>query len=177
MNKDLRAVGHVLVGYRWNLDKLKQIYDRLHKQVGSSTMYDKIARDVESLWDIIDNAETTLGDEDVNRIIDAYLSLPSNSVIIDNNAMHPVNVYCGDTLVGIARNAEVVLSVLRQIKEKKLSGYSMMFRNERIEITNKGKLAHSPSNETQLFTPELETLLKAVSQDTKRQVYKCRTKQ
>jgi hypothetical protein len=177
MNKDLRAVGHVLVGYRWNLDKLKQIYDRLHKQVGSSTMYDKIARDVEALWDIIDNAEAALGNEDVDKIIDTYLSLPSNSVIIDNNAMRPVNVYCGDTLVGIARNADAVLSVLRQIKEKKLSGYSMMFRNERIEITNKGKLAHSPSNETQLFTPELETLLKAVSQDTKRQVYKCRTKQ
>lgn len=175
MNKNKETVAHALVDYRWNVDSLKQIYSRLLNvaaQVPGIDLKDEINR----LASIIARAESALNSNAVVKIVDEYLQSPSGEVIIDNNTLKPVSIYRDDELVGVARNSEALLSVLSQIKAKKLTGYSMQFRGERIAVDSKGKLDHMPSIGTLFLTPEVAKVLKSATRDARSDMYRRRNR-
>ena len=172
MNKNKETVAHALVDYRWNVDILKQIYSSLLK-VAAQVPGIYLKNQIHSLASIIARAESALNSNAVVKTIDEYLQSPSGEVIIDNNTLEPVSIYRDDELVGVARNSEALLSVLSQIKAKKLTGYSMQFRGERIAVDSKGKLDHMPSIGTLFLTPEIAKVLKSA---TKSEKYRCRNR-
>ena len=175
MNKNKETVAHALVDYRWQVDSLKQIYSSLLKvaaQVPGIDLKDEIRR----LASIIERAESALNSNAVVKTIDEYLQSPSGEVIIDNNTLEPVSIYRDDELVGVARNSEALLSVLSQIKAKKLTGYSMQFRGERIEVDSKGKLDHMPSIGTLFLTPEIAKVLKSATRGAKSEMHRRRNR-
>lgn len=171
MNKNKETVAHALVDYRWNVDSLKQIYSSLLKVAAQVSGID-LKSEIHSLASIIERAESALNSNAVVKAIDEYLQSPSGEVIIDNNTLEPVSIYLDDELVGVARNSEALLSVLRQIKAKKLTGYSMQFRGERIAVDSKGKLDHMPSIGTLFLTPEVAKVLKSATRDARSDMYR-----
>jgi len=173
MNKDKQTIAHALVDYRWQVDSLKQIQSSLCKVAVQGI---DLKNQIHTLASIIERAESALNSSAAVKIIDEYLQSPSGEVIVDNNALEPVSIYRDDELVGVARNSEALLSVLRQVKAKKLTGYSMQFRGERIDVDSKGKLDHMPSIGTLFLTPEIQKIFKAVSQDAKREKYRIRNR-
>ena len=175
MNKNKETIGHALVDYRWNVDSLKQIYSSLLKVAAQVSGID-LKNQMQTLSAIIARAESALNSDAVVKLVDEYLQSPSGEVIIDNNALEPVSIYRDDELVGVARNSEALLSVLSQIKEKKLTGYSMQFRGERIAVDTKGKLDHMPSIGTLFLTPEIAKVLKSATSDAKREKYRRRNR-
>lgn len=173
MKKNNETVGHALVDYRWNVDILKQIYSSLLK-VPTQVPGIDLKNQIHSLASIIARAESALNSNAVVKTIDEYLQSPSGEVIIDNNTLEPVSIYRDDELVGVARNSEALLSVLSQIKAKKLTGYSMQFRGERIAVDSKGKLDHMPSIGTLFLTPEIAKVLKSATKYARSEMYRRR---
>lgn len=169
MNKDKQTIAHALVDYRWQVDSLKQIYSSLCKVAAQGI---DLKNQIHTLASIIERAESALNSSAVVKIIDEYLQSPSGEVIIDNNTLEPVSIYRDDELVGVARNSEALLSVLSQIKAKKLTGYSMQFRGERIAVDSKGKLDHMPSIGTLFLTPEVAKVLKSATRDARSDMYR-----
>ena len=90
--------------------------------------------------ELILDGDCMLKNESVTDLIDALKTRWAPELEINNAQMYPISVYHGNELVGIARNCEAILSIQKQIKDKHLTGYSLMYEGEVLNFDENGVL-------------------------------------
>lgn len=76
---------------------------------------------------------------------------------VNNAIMAPISVYKEGKLVGIARNAEALMSVQNQVREKHLKGYYLVYEGNKYDIDENGHI-DEPTQGTLIHNHALEVL-------------------
>lgn len=159
-DNDLEMISHTLIEYQWAVDRVKYATGAIRECLDncSGLTPDEQVRKIrdcmfadhgilESLERLAANGMISLETEPVATIIDnmyrKYRVFPLN---IENSVMDPVSFYINDELVGIARNGEAYRAGLKQVAGKQMSGVKVLVRDEFIDVTPDGKLAHEPKS-------------------------------
>lgn len=93
---------------------------------------------LEKMDDLIREGEMFLTLDAVSVLLDELKGEWCPELAVNNAVMSPVSVYKEDRLVGIARNAEALMSVRNQIREKHLKGYYLVYDGEKYDINESG---------------------------------------
>lgn len=93
---------------------------------------------LEKMDDFIREGEMFLTTDAVSCLLDELKDEWGPELMVDNAIMSPISVYKEGKLVGIARNAEALMSVQRQVREKHLKGYYLMCESNKYDIDENG---------------------------------------
>ena len=93
---------------------------------------------MEKMDDLIREGEMFLTRDAVSGLLDELKDEWGPELTVDNAIMSPISVYKEGKLVGIARNAEALMSVQNQVREKHLKGYYLMCEGNKYDIDENG---------------------------------------
>lgn len=95
---------------------------------------------LEKMDDFIREGEFFLATDAVAGVLDELRDEMAPELTVNNAVMSPISVYKEGKLVGIARNAEALMSVQRQVREKHLKGYYLMCEGNKYDIDENGNI-------------------------------------
>ena len=95
---------------------------------------------MEKMDDLIREGEMFLTRDAVSGLLDELKDEWGPELTVDNAIMSPISVYKEGKLVGIARNAEALMSVQNQVREKHLKGYYLMCEGNKYDIDENGNI-------------------------------------
>ena len=95
---------------------------------------------LEKMDDFIRAGEMFLTFDAVSGLLDELKDEWVPELTVDNAIMSPISIYKEGKLVGIARNAEALMSVQNQVREKHLKGYYLMCEGNKYDIDENGHI-------------------------------------
>lgn len=116
---------------------------------------------LEKMDDIIREGEMFLATDAVAALLDELKDEWAPELTVNNAIMSPISVYKEGKLVGIARNAEAIMSVQNQVREKHLKGYYLMCDGNKYDIDENGHI-DEPTQGTLTNNHALEVLKELV---------------
>ena len=93
---------------------------------------------MEKMDDLIREGEMFLTRDAVSCLLDELKDEWGQELTVNNAIMSPISIYKEGKLVGIARNAEALMSVQNQVREKHLKGYYLMCDGNKYDIDENG---------------------------------------
>lgn len=112
---------------------------------------------MEKMDDLIREGEMFLTRDAVSGLLDELKDEWCPELTVNNVIMFPISVYKEGKLVGIARNAEALMSVQNQVREKHLKGYYLMCDGNKYDIDENGRI-DEPTQGTLINNHALEVL-------------------
>lgn len=112
---------------------------------------------LERMDDFIREGEMFLTRDAVSCLLDELRDEWGPELTVNNAIMSPISVYKEGKLVGIARNAEALMSVQNQVREKHLKGYYLMYEGNKYDIDENGHI-DEPTQGTIINNYALEVL-------------------
>lgn len=95
---------------------------------------------MEKMDDLIREGEMFLTRDAVSGLLDELKDEWCPELTVNNVIMFPISVYKEGKLVDIARNAEALMSVQNQVREKHLKGYYLMCDGNKYDIDENGHI-------------------------------------
>lgn len=95
---------------------------------------------LEKMDDFIREGEMFFTRDAVSGLLDELTDEWGPELTVDNAIMSPISVYKEGKLVGIARNAEALMSVQNQVRGKHLKGYYLMCEGNKYDIDENGNI-------------------------------------
>ena len=95
---------------------------------------------MEKMDDLIREGEMFLTRDAVSCLLDELKDEWGQELTVNNAIMSPISVYKEGKLAGIARNAEALMSVQNQVREKHLKGYYLMCEGNKYDIDENGNI-------------------------------------
>lgn len=114
---------------------------------------------LEKMDDFIREGEMFLTRDAVSGLLDELRDEWGPELTVNNAIMSPISVYKEGKLVGIARNAEALMSVQNQVREKHLKDYYLVYDGEKFDIDENGNI-DEPTKGTLVNNHALEVLKK-----------------
>lgn len=112
---------------------------------------------LEKMDDFIREGEMFLTRDAVSGLLDELRNEWAPELTVNNAIMTPISIYKEGTLVGIARNAEALMSVQNQVREKHLKGYYLIADGNKYDIDENGHI-DEPTQGTLINNHALEVL-------------------
>jgi len=153
MTKNEHEIAETLYQFQSTIDHMKYVSDLLgkifrlpmEKQLAALrelffNHYDYGRGMLEKMDDFIREGEMFLTTDTVSCLLDELKDEWGPELMVDNAIMSPISVYKEGKLVGIARNAEALMSVQRQVREKHLKGYYLMCEGNKYDIDANGNI-------------------------------------
>ena len=153
MTKNEHEIAEALYQFHSTIDHMKYVSDLLgkifqlpmEKQLAALrelffNHYDYGRGMLEKMDDFIREGEVFLTTDTVSCLLDELKDECWPELMIDNAIMSPISVYKEGKLVGIARNAEALMSVQNQVREKHLKGYYLMCEGNKYDIDENGNI-------------------------------------
>jgi hypothetical protein len=112
---------------------------------------------LEKMDEFIREGEMFLAGDAVSGLLDELQDEWGPELMVDNAIMSPISVYKEGKLVGIARNAEALMSVQNQVREKRLKGYYLVCDGNKYDIDENGHI-DEPTQGTLINNHALEVL-------------------
>lgn len=170
MTKNEHEIAEALYQFHSTIDHMKYVSDLLgkifrlpmEKQLAALrelffNHYDYGRGMLEKMDDFIREGEMFLTTDTVSCLLDELKDEWGPELMVDNAIMSPISVYKEGKLVGIARNAEALMSVQRQVREKHLKGYYLMCEGNKYDIDANGNI-DEPTQGTIINNHALEVL-------------------
>ena len=153
MTKNEHEIAETLYQFHSTIDHMKYVSDLLakifrlpmEKQLPALrelffNHYDYGRGMLEKMDDFIREGEMFLTRDAVSGLLDELRDEWGPELTVDNAIMSPISVYKEGKLVGIARNAEALMSVQNQVREKHLKGYYLMCEGNKYDIDANGNI-------------------------------------
>lgn len=112
---------------------------------------------LEKMDSVIQEGEMFLATDAVAGLLDELKDEWAPELTVNNAVMSPISVYKEGKLVGIARNAEALMSVQNQVREKHLKGYYLIADGNKYDIDENGHI-DDPTQGTLINNHALEVL-------------------
>lgn len=112
---------------------------------------------LEKMDSVIQEGEMFLTTDAVSVLLDELKDEWAPELTVNNAVMSPISVYKEGKLVGIARNAEALMSVQNQVREKHLKGYYLIADGNKYDIDENGHI-DDPTQGTLINNHALEVL-------------------
>lgn len=112
---------------------------------------------LEKMDSVIQEGEMFLATDAVAALLDELKDEWAPELTVNNAVMSPISVYKEGKLVGIARNAEALMSVQNQVREKHLKGYYLIADGNKYDIDENGHI-DDPTQGTLINNHALEVL-------------------
>lgn len=112
---------------------------------------------LEKMDRVIQEGEMFLATDAVAALLDELKDEWAPELTVNNAVMSPISVYKEGKLVGIARNAEALMSVQNQVREKHLKGYYLIADGNKYDIDENGHI-DEPKQGTLINNHALEVL-------------------
>lgn len=112
---------------------------------------------LEKMDSVIQEGEMFLTTDAVSDLLDELKDEWAPELTVNNAVMSPISVYKEGKLVGIARNAEALMSVQNQVREKHLKGYYLIADGNKYDIDENGHI-DDPTQGTLINNHALEVL-------------------
>ena len=112
---------------------------------------------MDKMDDLIREGEMFLTRDAVSCLLDELKDEWWPELTVNNAIMSPISVYKEGKLAGIARNAEALMSVQNQVREKHLKGYYLMCDGNKYDIDENGHI-DEPTQGTLINNHALEVL-------------------
>lgn len=112
---------------------------------------------LEKMDELIREGKMFLTRDAVSELLDELKDKWGPELTVNNAIMSPISVYKEGKLVGIARNAEALMSVQNQVREKHLKGYYLIYDGNKYDIDENGHI-DEPSKGTLINNHTLEVL-------------------
>lgn len=112
---------------------------------------------LEKMDDFIREGEMFLTRDAVSGLLDELRDEWGPELTVNNAIMSPISVYKEGKLVGIARNADALMSVQNQVRGKHLKGYYLMYEGNKYDIDENGHI-DEPTQGTLINNRALEVL-------------------
>lgn len=112
---------------------------------------------LEKMDDFIRAGEMFLATDAVSGLLDELKDEWVPELTVNNAIMSPISIYKEGKLVGIARNAEALMSVQNQVRENHLKGYYLMCDGNKYDIDENGHI-DEPTQGTLINNHALEVL-------------------
>ena len=170
MTKDLYEIAETLYQFQSTIDHMKHVRGlldeifRLPMEQQLSALrelffnhYDYGRGMLEKMDDFIREGEMFLTRDTVSGLLDELRDEWGPELTVDNALMSPISVYKEGKLVGIARNAEALVSVQNQVRERHLKGYYLMYDGNKYDIDENGHI-DEPTQGTLINNYALEVL-------------------
>lgn len=152
MTKNEQEIAETLYQFHCTIDHMKYLSGRLvkisqmpmEKQLSAlhELFFDQDVTPGHGMLDTMDESiregEMFLTTDAASGLLDELKHEWCPELTVNNAVMSPVSVYKEGRLVGIARNAEALMSVQNQIREKHLKGYYLVYDGEKYDINESG---------------------------------------
>ena len=175
MTKNEHYIAEALYQFHCTIDHMKYVRRQLdeifrlpmEKQLSALrdlffNHYETTGRDMlEKMDDFIREGEMFLTRDAVAALLDELKDEWAPELTVNNAIMSPISVYKEGKLVGIARNAEALMSVQNQVREKHLKGYYLMCDGNKYDIDENGHI-DEPTQGTLINNHALEVLKELV---------------
>lgn len=131
------------------LSALRDLFFNHYELTGHGMLY--------KMDEFIRDGEIYLTGDAVSGLLDELKDEWVPELTVNNAIMSPISVYKEGKLVGIARNAEALMSVQNQVREKHLKGYYLIYDGNKYDIDENGHI-DEPSQGTLINNHTLEIL-------------------
>lgn len=167
MTKNDQEIAETLYQFHSTIDHMKYVRGLLDK-IFQLPMEKQLAalRDLffnhyetilEKMDSVIQEGEMFLATDAVAALLDELKDEWAPELTVNNAVMSPISVYKEGKLVGIARNAEALMSVQNQVREKHLKGYYLIADGNKYDIDENGHI-DEPTQGTLINNHVLEVL-------------------